>query len=436
MRYTDPDALEFNQDIYNTFKGQNKDFLIRFFNHFVDNIEDVERGFSEDTKKTAGDLSKIIATDLVAEAEEFLQKYRTISDEGIRINPATQYLAENYDIPPDELECSSVFDLLLIIYEQDLIENLDDLIVGINLRRNAWKRSYTVDEQVELDGLVECLDKFHEDWNNDDGEDDIVPIRIFLERTKGNSATLQIHREKQSGSNIYPTFSFRKNPENNGIPAKPEISREEVFDLKSMRFRVESKPSHGKIIFTDDITGWRRLLDQLFDDVFGISEVSTKIRPKRDEEVEEVESQFEMGIESDDDPLEAAQKTIQGRKESAKSEVDKKGLPPSKADKLKEIIDTVEICGSDIEDDPSINTSSFRLVGELPEVFKAVDIEAGFKDMLETADPDKRSFVIRVNTKAVALENGRWRKLDPGSLGDMERQALETLFSGEEVEVT
>lgn len=428
MKYADPESLDYDQEIIDELDSLGKDLLIRFFNHFADDLD--THKLADDTHVSAEDIRKIIAADLVEQTIQFLDRYQRLKDDNVQLGPATQYLAERFDIPPEKLEFTSLYDLLITLYEYDLADQVNEIAAGIDIRQNAWKRAFILEQSLNFTDFERRIDNFYEMWH---GKKELIPIRVICENKGEETATLQIHREKQTGSNTVPTFGFRKEDtksqyETENYPIKPEVDEVEIYELKSIRLHLETTDDESRFIFTEAIAGWDRTLNDFFEAVFNIDTFTSKIQQRTSGGVESLESDFESSIKSDEDPLETAREKIQHRRDEAKKEVEKKGLPPAKTQEVKDCIETIEIGGSDIEDDPSIATNTFRLVGDLPELFKSVDIETGFKDMVATADPDKRNFVIRVKNKAVGLENGRWKKLEAGSLGDNERQSLEIFF--------
>lgn len=428
-----PDANSSGQEaeISRMLEPHGKEELIRFFNVFADELD--RRPYALDANLTEGRIRSIIAGNLTEEAMQFAENYQRLRDESIRINPAVQHLSEEYEIPAEELDIGSLSELLVLLYEYELEDKLTAIIAGTDIRKYRWNRRFEIDQSIDLEQISNKLNQFHEKWNS---REETGPIRIVSEAETENSSILRLFSEKQSGSTRYSTFEFRKDSENLKkvqIPTEPEVGEVDVYELKSLRLALDPKVNKTTITLNGSRYGWKRLLNPFFEFVFGVEDFYEKMEPHRPDKAEDIESDLDKGVEEDiasgeGNPLDSARKVVENRRSAAKSEIDSMNLPPSQKQNLKDCVDTITVSGSDIQDDQSIGADEFRLIGELPQLFRSVDIESGFRDMLSKADSEKRSFVIQVNSKDFKLKNGRWKKLDPGSIGDTERQALEIFF--------
>lgn len=435
MRYANTETLDFDSKLAKKLKSIEKSNLIRLFNTFAEEIDPEKfdgepvQAFDEESVKDRDDFVRIIASDLPDQARRFLQDYETLKENNIQTKPAIQYLSQEGLLPAEKLGFRSRIDLLLGLYEQGLVNQIDEIAAGIDIRKNEWKRTFTLDTELDVQGVEKGLKTFHQNWNQD--EDDPVPVRAICESKTENELILKLYQEKQSGSTSVKTFDFRLSSEPE-IPAHPKPERVPIYELKELRFSVKIKDNQTEIVFADSKSTWNTTLNAFFDSVFGVEEVADKLERYSAEEAEEFEEELESSVEEDSeeekDPLASARSQIEERQKEILPKIDGLSIPDEEKVELKECIQSIQIGGSDIADDPSIATDEFRLVGELQSLFDSVDISTGFKDILEKADPDKRAFVIKVNGKSLALRDGQWQKLDPGSLGDTERQALEYFF--------
>ena len=162
-------------------------------------------------------------------------------------------------------------------------------------------------------------------------------------------------------------------------------------------------------------------IDDFFDEVDEV----------RSEVADNIEENMVEAMDEGGDPVETARDTISSRKEEAEDEVDELDVPDNRKEDLKERINSISISGSEITGDQSIETQEFRLIAGLEGLFDSVDIEDGFKDLIEKADSDKQSFVLTVDERPVELNNGKWSKLGVGQLRDLDRRALEIFFDSE-----
>jgi molybdopterin-guanine dinucleotide biosynthesis protein A len=185
---TKPDNLDYNEELYESLQSRNKDVLHRFFNYYADQIDErpVER-----SAHTQDQLCKIIAAKLEEEITDFLEQHNRLVEESVRVDPALDFLAEHYDIDPEHLDAGNRYELLLLLYETDLVENLNELGIRSRIRSYSATRAYVLAESLGFDDLPQRLQQFHSEWNKE--QDDPEAILVDKEFETENIAVLKIY---------------------------------------------------------------------------------------------------------------------------------------------------------------------------------------------------------------------------------------------------
>jgi len=368
-----------------------------------------------------------VAAKLEEEILGFLDRHERLVEQSVRVDPAINYLAEHYNIAPGDLDVDNRYELLLLLYEEDLLGILDELIIKSRIRSYAATRAYTLNESLVFEELDQGIESFHTKWNKEKEDPDVILVDQEFESE--NLVVLKIYQE--AGNQSLPTFRFREEGSKE-VPITPEVTRVNYKQLKTIRFQLEQLDDHTKIIFTDTYSGWYRTLDSFFDTVFGVDEFVSEIEEEKSAIAEEIEEEIVESIEDGDDPVERARDKIGEKKSSAESRVDELDVPEERQDDLKNRIQTIEISGSEVVDDQSIETQEFRLIAGLDGLFDSVDIEEGFRDMMKKAESDKQSFVITISNRPVEFSDGTWNKIGAGTLPDKNQRALQIFFDGED----
>jgi hypothetical protein len=425
MAIYDPDKLNYDKELYSQLQARNGDLLRRFFNAHVDNLD--HRPIAEDGNHTQNELCKIVAAELEDEAKQYLNRYEKLVNQNVRTVPAIDYLAEHHDINNEELDVDSRYELLLLLYEEGLIDQLDELIIRSKIKSNSAKRTYVLDRELNFGTLADELDQFHKEWNKEQNDPDVILVDNEFESE--NLVVLKIYQET---SMQHPkTFNFREKGEDE-IPKTPELINIQYQQLKTIRLQVEPKDGETEFVFTESFNRWRRTLDKFFDSVFDVSDFFDEVKKAISPVAEEIEEEIVESIDRGDDPVAHARSKIGEKRDEAKERIDELDIPEDRKKEFRDRIETIEISGSEIEDDQSIETQEFRLIAGLDGLFNSVDIEEGFRDMLEKAESEKQSFVITINDRPVQFSNGSWSKIGAGSLPDKDQRALQIFFDGED----
>jgi hypothetical protein len=420
-----PNELEYDEELYSKLQPRDGDLLRRFFNVHVENLD--HRPIAEDANFTEDELCKIVAAELEDEITTYLDRYEKLKDQKVRRVPAVDYLAEHYDIEQESLDIDTRHELLLLLYEENMIDQLEELIIRSRIKSYSAKRTYTLDRNLDFDTLEQSLEQFHREWNLE--QEDPNVILVDKEFESENLVVLKIYQES---SMKYPkTFRFREDEEDE-IPTTPELTSIKYQQLKTIRFQLEDTEGGTELVFTESFNRWRKTLDEFFESVFDVSDFREEVEKASSPVAEDIEQEIADSIEQGEDPVERARNTIDEKREEAETRVDDLDVPDSRKQEFRDRIGTIEISGSEIVDDQSIETQEFRLIAGLEGLFNSVDIEEGFRDMLEKAESEKQSFVITISGRPVQFSDGSWNKIGAGSLPDKDQRALQIFFDGED----
>lgn len=425
MAIYDIDDLDYDNRLYSNLQPRKPDILRRFFNVHSDDLD--HRPIAEDSTFTQDDLCKIVASELEEEAKQFLTRYEKLENQNVRTVPAIEYLAEHHEIDNSKLDIDSRYELLVLLYEDDLVYRLDELIIRSTIISNSANRTYVLDRELSFNALDGDIDHFHQEWNK--GQEDPNAILVDKEFQSENIVVLKIYQE--TSMQYQDTFNFRTEGEEE-IPRTPELTTVQYQQLKTIRFQLELKDGETELVFTDSFNGWRRTLNSFFDSVFKLSDFFDEKKESSSSVAIEIEQEIADSIERGDDPVEQARITLDEKRKEAKERIGDLDIPESRKENFRDRIETIEISGSEIEDDQSIETHEFRLIAGLDGLFNSVDIEEGFRDMLKKAESAKQSFVLTISDRPVQFSDGSWGKIGPGSLPDMDQRALQIFFNGED----
>lgn len=419
-----PDDLDYDEELFDRLSSVPKDVLVRFYNLYCGELDNRPVEKSAHSKR---ELRQIVAAKFPDHLEAFLNDYEQLRDESLRTDPAVEYLSKHFDIQSTELNINNRYELLILLYEKNINQALNELVIRSKMQTYSASRGYIYDEAISLERIDEDLQEFHELWNHGP-EKDISPVRVKKEFQTDNIIVLKILQEvnKQSPQ----TFRFREE-ERDEIPTVPELTTVSYHQLKTVRIQFEIGDDETAIVFSESFTRWRQLLPELFEVLTGEDDFLKEIERVQSDVAADIEDNMVDAIESGEDPVETARDSISARQDEVEDEVENMDIPRSRKENLKTRINSIEISGSEISGDQSIETQEFRLIAGLEGLFSSVDIEEGFKDLIEKADSQKQSFVLTVDDRPVELNNGEWDKLGPGQLRDLDRRALEIFFDSE-----
>ena len=428
MPITTPEELDYDDELYETLNPRKKDLLYQLFNLYNDRID--HREIVKDTY-TTDELRKILASRLSEETRTFLEQHRKLSEEGVRTGPAIDYLAEHYDIDESDLEINTRYELLLLLHQEGLIDRLNELMIRSRIRSYSVRRTYFLEEELDLSGLEDGLGQFHHEWNRE--QEDPSAVLVDVEFETEQLVVLKIYQEV--GPKYPKTFSFRiddTEDERDDVPTEPELSQINYHQLKTIRFQLEILSDETEIVFTESFNRWRRTLSHFFDTAFGVDDFYDKLQERTSDIAEKIEDEIVESVEERDESIEAARETIEAHRSEAIDRIARLDIPDERKEDLKTRIQTIEISGSEIFDDQSIETQEFRLIATLDGLFDSVDgIEEGFREMIKNADTESQSFVLTISDRPVQFSNGLWQSVGAGTLPDRDQRALEIFFDDE-----
>lgn len=261
-------------------------------------------------------------------------------------------------------------------------------------------------------------------------KEDPKAILVDIEFKREQLVVLKVYQEVSPA--YQDTFAFRLEDEAE-VPQKPELTRVTFQRLKTIRFQLEKRTGETEIVFTEPFIRWQTTLNTLFDVVFNVEDFLDEIHERKSEAAQEIERELIESVEDQDDPVARTRGKIEDLQSKAESRIDNLNLPKDRKEDLKERIETIEISGSEILDDQSIETQEFRLIATLQGLFDSVDgIEEGFREMIKHAEEDNQAFVLTINDRPVQFSNGTWKGLGSGNLPARDRRALELFFGDED----
>lgn len=427
MSVTSPSKINADPELVDALSGRHKETLHRLFHA----VRDPDRRHYEIGQFTTEEWRKVVVDTYPDGVRQFLDAYEQIRDESVRREPVIEHLAEQYDIPSEELDIDRLPELVAVLMDHELLEKLDEIIVAAKFRPSAVTGTYVIDQELSIHNLEERLDIFHEEWNTSVGEGKTKRSkRIDVEFESDETVALQIYQESTESTARY--FSFRKQ-DSGERPAKPEIAEFPYRQLKRLRLLLVARDGETRLIFTKDLNGWKNPLRTIFSEVFDVDNVVSKMSTPASNVVANVEETAAGDVPDDADPLTETQSYIDDRCEVAKSEVESLSIPDSDKEILKDHLDSIRISGTEVDGDQSISMRELRIISQsdIAELFASVDIEDGFRDLLRKADEEKLGFVLDVDGVPVECINGEWGRAGPGGLPDSIRRALQVFFDEE-----
>lgn len=427
MSVTPPSKTNPNPELVNALSGRHKQTLHRLFHAFRDSEE---RDHEVGAYTTEG-WKKVLVHEYPDGVRQFLDAYGRIREESVRREPVIEHLAEQYDIPSEELDIDRLPELVALLMDYELLERLDEIIIAAKFRPSAITGTYVLDHELPVNDLEDRLETFHEKWNTSVEEEETKRSkRIDVEFESNQTVALQIYKESTMSTARY--FSFRKQ-DSEERPAIPEIDEFPYRQLKRIRLLLVARDGETRLVFTKDLNGWKNSLRTIFSEVFDVDNIVSKMSSPASDVVANVEETATGDVSDDVDPLSETQSYIDDRCEIAKSEVESLPIPESDKEKLKDHLDSVNISGTEVDGDQSIAMRELRIISQsdIAELFASVDIEDGFRDLLRKANEEKLGFVLDVDGVPVECINGEWGRAGPGGLPDSIRRALQVFFDEE-----
>lgn len=425
MTVTSPSKTEPDSELLDALAGRGRDTLYTLFEALHDSNE---RGY-EIGAFTTEEWRHVIVHEYPTGTQKFIDAYEKLRKEGVRKAPVVEHLAQHYDIDSEKLDVDRLPELVAVLLDKGLLDQLDEIVIAAKFRPSAVTGTYTLDQEIPLEGLEEKIDDFHKSWNKGvEGNGVKKSKRLDIEYNAEKIVTLRFYRESSETTARY--FGFRKDGDD-PRPKKPEIQNFHYRQLKHTRFLISNQDGETRLVFTKSLSGWKQSLRTVFSQVFGVDDVFSKMSKPSSEIAQDVEEAAGGDVDENVDPIAQTQSYIDTRCETAKDEIEDLGIPPQDKEVLKNHLDSVSITGTDVEEDQSIATRELRIISQtsLAEMFASVDIEDGFRDLLRKANEENLAFVLDVNGVPVECSNGSWSRAGPGQLPDSVRQAMQVFFN-------
>lgn len=414
-----PDELDYDEELFEKLRYRRLATVVRLYNAFAAGTDNRKMSRGAHTQE---EFRKIIASEFQDQLREFFDYYEELDRENVGTQAAIDYLNNNYELDREDLDIENRYQLLVLLYETGIVDNISELVDRTSIRPYRTRRSFTFEQSIDISEVEHKLSQFHNYWNIERKE--VRPLRIEIQDRDDGYLLLRLNQE--FGEKKIDVFEFREGSDD--LPAVPDVTRVGLWPLKNMRFEIETEGDMSNITFTDSLTGWQRTLDSLFYRVFGIDEITNKISEKRFDAVKELEEEIASGIGEAKDPVQFIQDNVNERRSKALDRVDKKNLPDTQKEELKEKIESIELSGGDILDDQSTSTEEFRMVAfSLEDLFSAVDgSQEVFQDYLSKADRENQAFVLTIENRPVQVKDGNW---DPqGRISELNEKALKIFF--------
>lgn len=421
---------EVDSTLFHQLEHRSSSVLCRVFNHYYHTDESDYLDAAEFDQEG---WRRLLSGEIPEETRSWLQTHMRLSEESVSRVHGAAYLNENYGVQEPKRDPDSLYEIAILLHELGFEDDLSEFIVSTRVRQNEMKRTWVLNQQVSLADISNKIESFHSDWNQREGREKAVLIE---EELSGDGVVaLQFYAEKGAGVTEKETFAFREN-DRSDIPTQPELSKVQYRDLKQIRVFLKVESDQTLIVFTQDYSlGWNGILDGFFDHTFGVQDVTDVIEQQRVTDATELQEDANESLELEDKPLEQVTGMIDNRSEAALEAVEESYHGPKRTEQIKQKLQTIELSGSEIEDDPNLGTEEFRLIGRtnLDEVFDQVDFEDSFLQFLQRASEESLALVLNVDGRHVAARETGPQAVDGSRLGAEAQLALEYFFERERV---
>ena len=290
--------------------------------------------------------------------------------------------------------------LCLIYYEMydltagGLSSEYGSLIANAILFKNNNETIYYHDTQLPLSQIDTNIKSYIRQANR--GNDrpktvkkyeakDSVVLKLFVETSETRRSVFKCRKKEEPPSN------------------NPEITREPVFNVKTMRVKAENLNNKAKISLSKSTNGWQTEIEELFEHVFTISGGLDKLTQK----------ELEGATQVLDTAIEAAEANGQSQSavaDSIHSEIDElkeatldrmesdMGATDDDLDRARSRYEEIEFIGVRVHSDENTNMAEFvlRATDEFEDVTDEVDdMDAGITGLLAKADEAKVHLIFR-----------------------------------------
>jgi len=321
-------------------------------------LEDLSYQFSDDksalrdfdiTNLNKKGLAEKILEKHPDKTNQFFDYYTELKKENVHLNSAKSHLNKEYNISRDDLDFDTRYELLLLLYEKDLIDSeFDKIKLFSKIIRKGYEKSFTLETSLNIDNIKNKIQEFQDYWNKEQKDLNPLSIKYFK---KEKSISFEIYKEYGGGKRSIDTFKFRK-LEMEEPPQHPEIDKEQYYPLKNIQFKIDISENKNKIIFTKRYEkGWKNVLKEFFKFVFDIDEIFDKIESEKSRWATNIQSEMFQMLEDGENPQEYIEEKIENRKKDVIEEIEESEIGEEKQENLCKIIDTINLGGWIINED-------------------------------------------------------------------------------------
>ena len=435
----DVDGENIDEEVQERLENRDRDFLYRLFQLVRDpERDDLDQGRERepDCVGTPEWRQKLAAT-YSKEVRRIFDTYDKLDREKVKLEPAVEFLSEWSDIKPEKLQLDSLYDLVLLLKEEDLTD-IDRFISGSRMTEYKNRNRFVIDTSVALDDVGDSIETFHRQQPTATTEDPTT--KVDMEFNDGDMAGFRVITQKNTDEETVRFFAEDTSAdEENAEPASntgpPSIETVSFRPVKEIRLLLKPEDESGqtRVVLTDSLPGWKIRLEALFKELFGVSELYQKVDPASSTVASNIEQEFTDNVGKDDDPVDVVQEAVEERAEEAESEVEEKDWPDEWKKDAKQLLDGMNVAGAHADQDAAISLRDFTLIGQgsLGSVLESVNLEEGVKDIMQSVNDENVTFVLNVDGTPVTPDDGQWSREGSGRLPRNKERALELFFDGD-----
>lgn len=316
--------------------------------------------------------------------------------------------------------------LLIFMYENQLLEEIDQVEYYCSFRGKELRNAYTLktESEIKLNQIGDNLNNFVNEWNKSYNLK--ITTRHYIDRN--NRLVITIFREHNQKT--YSQFRFRdstdvlnKNSEN------LELKKIKIFPVWPEKMEI-NKAGHGvyNIIFDFDPFSQTAIMNMFMNIIFGPKSQLTKTEIKS---VKEIQTEIKQSI-TISPKWEEIDRLINDRKTPVIKKIKSdKTLSKNRMDTLTKLVDSIRYAGPSLRDDPKTTTKELTMkVGNIGKFMQVISSAKGFlSEFFSKVSKSTENQYIYINDKSVLLTKGSMKF--SARLSEDEKVALK-LFLGED----
>ena len=424
--------IDENKALYSqTLSKLNKNDIITFSKHLLGyEIEEANKKKKHEIITEVLDIAyRENKLEIIDKLHEVLSKL-----DGISIERAKKYLTRVWRVKPETLEnVKNKGSLALLLFELNLIDDLEGLIFAATIDKSRLKYQYSlnISERGMLaskEKVEKALEEFTRFWNNQFIDALFAELTSFQE----NPLTVMISISKESGRKVIKQFKARVECRR---PRDVEDFKRESLEIYPLTFRhiyIEEIPNGGyNVIFNFDPEKEPELVETLFSHLLRKQvkfDEFVRYIPEVVHEMETKTNQIVLQAEGDIDKMKTEFAKL---KEKALRKVNQLDVPESKKKVIVEIIKEFKILPPGILDDPNLAITQIIQKGD-PDIYTKHPAgrklyEAGFELAEESKSAKKIPCFTIGGRKYIEVVNGILKSNK--KLSETEWEAIKLIFS-------